>query len=340
MKICPHCERQYDTNRSMCEACRKKRQREKTEGGVADIVGDMIAPAQAQSVGALSDNASDSEIEDKALDAVLSPRPVSPEVAKHKLSYEERLAAFKAMEFDHVEHVATHIPEFNELSIGGFPVGRATELFGASGVGKTTFMLQWISSLQGKRVLYIDTEGAANAERFASFDLDPHVFHIKVVNLIEEVYDLVLDALNIGNKVKHESYDIIIIDSLGGTSTVRDVEGEAGQGFNTGRAKVASQLFRVAVPRLGSTTMVVTNHEFHEVGGGKYAKVTTPCGEVKNYLFSLRIRLTTSASARFPREPKDGVFKGQLVTAKTYKTRYDSPGKSVEFKLKFSGDEE
>ena len=104
----------------------------------------------------------------------------------------------------------------NKLLENGFESDIITTVYGPSGTGKTTMcLLASIAAVkQGKKVIYIDTEGGFSAIRLKQLDDDEKIFQnilvLKPVNFEEQVSELAKLREMITEKI-----GLIVIDTIG-----------------------------------------------------------------------------------------------------------------------------
>jgi len=252
--------------------------------------------------------------------------PVTKTPRPHPLEeydYEYNLKKFQAMGVEPVEWLATNtgLDELTKL-----PIGRIIELYGPEGVGKTTLALNLIQSIKDKRILYIDTESTLDPNRLTKLKMPADLVTIKKLGYVEEIYDTVLN--------EYENYDLIVVDSIANCSFQTEFEGSAGDANIGIKARVLNKLMRLMPHKLSKsrTTLLLINQERQSIGG-YVTQFYTPGGAGIQYACSLRIRLKTTLSDRFPKDPKDGIYQGHLVEAEIKKSKVSVPFRKHKFKL-------
>jgi len=169
----------------------------------------------------------------------------------------------------------------------GCPIGIGYEIFGGNHVGKSTWVYSFAGLLAKHNIVLSDFEG---------FDVEflrsvlATAGFAGTVNALREHEDE--DQLGeLLTLLKSDDYDIGIIDSIGAISPISEVEGELGEANMGRRAVIMAQFTRKAVKTLRfsqSKTILAINHWYPRIGSRGYQ---SPGGEVKNYLFSVRILL-------------------------------------------------
>jgi RecA/RadA recombinase len=174
----------------------------------------------------------------------------------------------------------------------GVPIGHCWELFGTSGLCKSTFtnsLAGIIASIQKKNIVLCDFEGfdPTSLTRI----LEGVGFSGKV-NMIreaedEEQVDKMVELLG------EKEYCIAILDSVSAISPVGEQQGDTGEANMGRRAFIMAQLSRKALHifRFADKepkTMMMVNHWLPKIGSRGYQ---APGGEVKSFLATIRISL-------------------------------------------------
>jgi RecA/RadA recombinase len=241
--------------------------------------------------------------------------------------YQRRLEGFIKMGMPKVEWITTGIADFDALT--KIPRGRVTQIQGPYAVGKTTLALNMIKGLHDHKVLYIDSEAALNPELLAKLGLDPKQFTLYNDSpYIEDIYTKILEAAKSGK------YDMIIFDSLAGTTFRTETAGSPSDRNIGQKAFIANKLMRI-VPMIlkdTNTALVIINQE-REVINSYVPQKYTPGGMAVPYAASLIVGLKTIPSWRFPKESTNGQFHGHEIEATIIKNKVGMPHVKKKFKL-------
>lgn len=216
----------------------------------------------------------------------------------------------------------------------GLPSNKILQLAGDSSTGKTFLSQELVLNAQknGYDVIYIDTEGAQDAEQLKKRGIDLDRMMIIPHNTVE---DLNVDLTNILDKVDPVSDKImIVLDSLGNLSTRKEVSDTLADSDKADmtRAKQIRKLFRLLSIRSAykQVPVVIINHTYSSqsfipmtiVGGGK--------GQA--YGASVTITLTKSKD-----KGSDGRINGVFIKAKTdNKSRMARENMTVTLYLSYS----
>lgn len=228
--------------------------------------------------------------------------------------------------------------------MAGIPVGKITELAGASGSGKSFLAAQIAANAQkmGITVVYMDAESALSSEFLekAGCDLDSLIY-IQPSDL-ESAFETIDDCL-----AKYEGRFLFILDSLAGTPTRVDNEGTYNPHERVGvKAAVMSKALQKLTMPLAQrdSTFLILNQIRINISatsqapmGGKYLtdsqKYTTPGGSTPEFFASLRIWLTKSYAKDNMVLDEKGFQIGSYVKARIEKSRFGTYNRSCEFKI-------
>ena len=219
---------------------------------------------------------------------------------------------------------------------GGFSANKITAIAGESSTGKTFFSLavvrNFLDSNPNAVVLYFDTESAITKSLLADRGIDTS--RVVVLNVVT-VEDFRTKALQCVDKyLKQDEGDrqqmMFVLDSLGMLSTEKEIT-DALSDKNV-RDMTKSQLvkgaFRMLTLKLGQANvpLIVTNHTYDVIGSYVPTKEMGGGSGLK-YAASTIIYLTK-------KKEKDGKeIIGNIIKAKTHKSRLSKENKTVEVRL-------
>ena len=220
--------------------------------------------------------------------------------------------------------------------LGGVSSNRITAIAGETSTGKTYFSLAVVKNFLDNNpngyVLYFDTESAVNRELLESRRIDTkRVGHIEVVT-VEEFRNKALKALDIylDKPTEERTPCLFVLDSLGMLSTEKEIK-DALEDKNV-RDMTKSQLvkgaFRMLTLKLGQANvpLIVTNHTYDVIGAYVPTKEMGGGSGLK-YAASTIIYLGK-------KKEKDGKeVIGNIIKAKTVKSRLSKENKEVEIRL-------
>jgi len=222
-----------------------------------------------------------------------------------------------------VERLQTGLYSFDRAFINrkgniGFPLGKYIELYGATHTGKSTIIYGLsgtIANHLGGNIALADLEGFD--PDFLVDVLETSGFDGEVQYVQEETDEDTLESLI--SVLKQNEYVVGILDSIGAVSPVSEQQGDIGEANMGRRAFSMAQFSRKVVKLLrehDNKTMFTVNHAYPRIGGLGYS---SPGGEVKNYLFSIRIHVKRRYVKSGWQEYPDGSY---VIEGKITKNRW------------------
>ena len=219
---------------------------------------------------------------------------------------------------------------------GGVSSNKITAIAGESSTGKTFFSLavvkNFLDSNPDGYCLYFDTEAAVNKSLLADRGLD--LDRVVVVNVvtIEEFRSKALKAVDIYLKTNTEDRKpcMFVLDSLGMLSTEKEIRDalDDKQVRDMTKSQLVKGAFRMLTLKLGQANvpLIVTNHTYDVIGAYVPTKEMGGGSGLK-YAASTIIYLGK-------KKEKDGKeVIGNIIKAKTHKSRLSKENKQVEIRL-------
>ena len=219
---------------------------------------------------------------------------------------------------------------------GGVSSNKITAIAGESSTGKTFFSLavvkNFLDSNPDGYCLYFDTEAAVNKPLLESRGID--LSRLVVVNVvtIEEFRSKALKAVDIYLKTNTEDRKpcMFVLDSLGMLSTEKEIRDalDDKQVRDMTKSQLVKGAFRMLTLKLGQANvpLIVTNHTYDVIGAYVPTKEMGGGSGLK-YAASTIIYLSK-------KKEKDGKeVIGNIIKAKTHKSRLSKENKQVEIRL-------
>jgi RecA/RadA recombinase len=246
-----------------------------------------------------------------------------------------------ASEIDETEkYVDTGSYIFNALVsgsiFGGVSGNKITAIAGESSTGKTFFSLAVVKNFLNTNpngyCLYFDTEAAINKSLLESRGIDTSRLVVINVVTVEEFRQKALKAVDLYMKKPEGERNpcMFVLDSLGMLSTSKEINDALND--KEVRDMTKSQLikgaFRMLTLKLGQAKipMIVTNHTYDVIGSYVPTKEMGGGSGLK-YAASTIIYLSK-------KKEKDGTeVIGNIIKAKTHKSRLSKENKQVEIRL-------
>ena len=241
---------------------------------------------------------------------------------------------------DKEEYVDTGSYIFNAMVsgsiFGGVSRNKITAIAGESSTGKTFFSLavvkNFLDSNPDSYCLYFDTEAAVNKGLLESRGID--LSRLVVINVvtIEEFRTKALKAVDIYLKtpIEERKQCMFVLDSLGMLSTEKEIRDalDDKQVRDMTKSQLVKGAFRMLTLKLGQAKipLLVTNHTYDVIGSYVPTKEMGGGSGLK-YAASTIIYLSK-------KKEKDGKeVIGNIVKAKTHKSRLSKENKQVEIRL-------
>ena len=219
---------------------------------------------------------------------------------------------------------------------GGVSGNKITAIAGESSTGKTFFSLavvkNFLDSNPDGYCLYFDTEAAVNKPLLQSRGIDLDRLVVINVVTIEEFRTKALKAIDIYLKTNTEDRKpcMFVLDSLGMLSTEKEIRDalDDKQVRDMTKSQLVKGAFRMLTLKLGQANvpLIVTNHTYDVIGAYVPTKEMGGGSGLK-YAASTIIYLSK-------KKEKDGKeVIGNIIKAKTHKSRLSKENKTVEIRL-------
>ena len=219
---------------------------------------------------------------------------------------------------------------------GGVSSNKITAIAGESSTGKTFFSLAVVKNFLDTNpdgyCLYFDTEAAVNKPLLESRGIDMNRLVVVNVVTIEEFRSKALKAVDIYLKTPIENRKpcMFVLDSLGMLSTEKEIRDalDDKQVRDMTKSQLVKGAFRMLTLKLGQANipLIVTNHTYDVIGSYVPTKEMGGGSGLK-YAASTIIYLGK-------KKEKDGTeVVGNIIKAKTHKSRLSKENKQVEIRL-------
>ena len=219
---------------------------------------------------------------------------------------------------------------------GGVSNNKITAIAGESSTGKTYFSLAVVKNFLDTNpdgyCLYFDTEAAVNKGLLESRGIDTTRLVVVNVVTIEEFRGKALKAVDIYLKKTEDERKpcMFVLDSLGMLSTEKEINDTLNDKMvrDMTKSQLVKGAFRMLTLKLGQAKipLIVTNHTYDVIGSYVPTKEMGGGSGLK-YAASTIIYL----SKKKEKDGKDVI--GNIVKAKTHKSRISKENKTVEIRL-------
>ena len=219
---------------------------------------------------------------------------------------------------------------------GGMSNNKITAIAGESSTGKTYFSLAVVKNFLDTNpdgyCLYFDTEAAVTKGLLESRGIDTSRLVVVNVVTVEEFRGKALKAVDIYLKKDEEERKpvMFVLDSLGMLSTEKEITDALNdkQVRDMTKSQLVKGAFRMLTLKLGQANipLIVTNHTYDVIGSYVPTKEMGGGSGLK-YAASTIIYLTKKKE----KDGKDVI--GNIIKAKTHKSRLSKENKEVEVRL-------
>ena len=219
---------------------------------------------------------------------------------------------------------------------GGVSSNKITAIAGETSTGKTYFSLAIVKNFLDTNpdgyYLYFDTEAAITKGLLASRGIDQSRLVVVNVVTIEEFRSKALRAVDIYLKTEEEGRKpcMFVLDSLGMLSTEKEIRDalDDKQVRDMTKSQLVKGAFRMLTLKLGQANipLIVTNHTYDVIGSYVPTKEMGGGSGLK-YASSTIIYLSKK------KEKSEKEVVGNIIKAKTVKSRLSKENKEVEIRL-------
>lgn len=220
---------------------------------------------------------------------------------------------------------------------GGWAVGRASEVFGDEGCGKTAIAHRAILGVQsmGGYAVHLDFEAALDEKKILQLGIDPARLIYEIPEHIEQGWDIIWATMEQLREKPPDVPVLIVWDSIGGAVPKAELEEKSSDKAHVGEvaramSKGCRKMFK-AIAEVRAHMMWISQ-ERHKIGGfSPFGPVKeTSGGKGPKYAASQRVRLARVKTI------KDGKrATGYLIKAVTKKNRLAAPEQSMEWVIDF-----
>ena len=215
------------------------------------------------------------------------------------------------------------------LGIGGYPVGRITEVYGPESSGKTTLTLHAIAEAQrlGKLTAFIDAEHALDLAYAEGLGVDASKLLVSQPDCGEQALDIA-ELL-----VRSGEVGLVVVDSVAALTPRAEIEGEVGDHHVGVQARMMSQALRKLNGIVSTTgaTLIFINQLRQKIGVTFGNPETTTGGNALKFYCSARLDVRRIATLK----DSDGEAVANRVRVKVVKNKVGRPYRRAEFELRY-----
>jgi len=221
---------------------------------------------------------------------------------------------------------------------GGIPVGKLVEISGEAATGKSLLSYMILKDCQDKGGIpvLIDTENAANEDflRLIGLEFYPEGSLVYIqVDSIEAVFKAIEDIIRRIRENDKDKLCCIVWDSVAGTSTDAEIQGDYGDATVGLAARLIGQGLRKIIRFIGTqrVSLVFLNQIRQKIGVFFGDDTVTPGGKAIPFFAAVRIRLYSGGKVKAGKD-----VLGVGIRPKIVKNRMGPPHREAELKMYFS----
>jgi len=221
---------------------------------------------------------------------------------------------------------------------GGIPVGKLVEISGEAASGKSLLSYMILKDCQDKGGIpvLIDTENAANEDflRLIGLEFYPEGSLVYIqVDSIEGVFKAIEDIIRRIRENDKDKLCCIVWDSVAGTSTDAEIQGDYGDATVGLAARLIGQGLRKIIRFIGTqkVSLVFLNQVRQKIGVFFGDDTVTPGGKAIPFFAAVRIRLYSGGKVKAGKD-----VLGVGIRPKIVKNRMGPPHREADLKMYFN----
>lgn len=212
------------------------------------------------------------------------------------------------------------------LGIGGLPVGRIVEIYGAESSGKTTLAMHVVAEAQkmGDFCAFVDAEHAFDPVYAKKIGIDINNLWISQPDTGEEALEIV-DKL-----VRSGAVKVIVVDSVAALVPKAEIDGEMGDSHMGLQARLMSQALRklAGIVSKSSCLIIFINQTRQKIGIVFGNPETTTGGNALKFYASVRMEVRRTGQIKNGEE-----LVGNEVQVKVVKNKVAPPFRVAKFEV-------
>ncbi len=249
---------------------------------------------------------------------------------------------------DVTEWIPTGFPGLDAILGGGWPVGRASEVYGAEASGKSALAHRAIKACQdaGGTAMLLDFEHALDKTKMEQLGIDANSLIYYTPKYIEQAWDSIWVVMETLEKAKPDGPFLLVWDSVAAAVPKAELDDKTVEKSHVGLvARAMTRGCRRMFREIAHTRahMLWINQERDDIGGfsrpGMMPEKKTTGGNAIKYAVTIRVRCqkVSTLKERMKSPSGNGIERstGYVIKATTKKNRVAPPHQKAEFILDF-----
>ena len=221
--------------------------------------------------------------------------------------------------------------------MGGFPVGRITEITGLEASGKSLLAAHTLAETQkkGGLAVYIDTESATSAEFLTAIGVDLKKMLYVPLETVEEIFETIETIVEGVRKSDKDRLVTIVVDSIMGASTKIEMSMEYDKdGYATSKSIILSKAMRKVTNWIARERicLIFTNQLRTKMGVSFGDPWTTAGGKAIPFHASVRLRLKNLGQIKAKVNKVEQVV-GNKTSVQVVKNRMGPPHRKINYEI-------
>ena len=221
--------------------------------------------------------------------------------------------------------------------LGGFPVGRITEITGLEASGKSLLAAHTLAETQkkGGLAVYIDTESATSSEFLTAIGVDLKSMLYVPLETVEEIFETIETIVEGVRKSDKDRLVTIVVDSIMGASTKIEMSMEYDKdGYATSKSIILSKAMRKVTNWIARERicLIFTNQLRTKLGVSFGDPWTTAGGKAIPFHASVRLRLKNLGQIKAKVKGVEQVV-GSKTSVQVVKNRMGPPHRKINYEI-------
>ena len=260
-------------------------------------------------------------------------RTINKNTGNLKKDFADCIVDYKSGVGRNVDTVSTGSIKFDlATGIGGFPLGRITELFGVEGSSKTTLALHVIANAQKKkmRCAFVDTEHTLSFDYAETIGVKTKDLLYAQPQTLEQTFDFLYRLT-----LEKEKIDVIVFDSIGLTPLFGETRDHSGKSHMGDRATLLWEHCRKIQSIISKRNIMCLYLNQVTDSFDAWTPFSTPGGRAMKFATTFRVQLTPGQKQAIELDGNPQPPFGVIVNLTMMKNKLSMPFKKAQTILRF-----